>query len=177
MGWSWAWKIALRARLGDAGIARDLLLEATRPLAGDPDTDAPVDGSRWGGLLPNLFSSHPPFQIDGNYGFTAAIAEMVVQSHGGVIRVLPALPDTWPDGHARGLRCRGGLSVDIGWHGGELASLTITRLHGDSEPPVRLRYGRYAAEVTLRAGEETHLGPGPQWEPQRPGDHGKGGGR
>jgi alpha-L-fucosidase 2 len=166
MGWSWAWKIALRARLGDAGIARDLLLEATRPLAGDPGTDAPVDGSRWGGLLPNLFSSHPPFQIDGNYGFTAAIAEMVVQSHGGVVHVLPAIPATWPDGHARGLRCRGGLSVDIGWHGGELTSLTIRRRPGDGEPAVRsvsLRYGRHATEVKLRIGEEARLGPGPEW--------------
>jgi alpha-L-fucosidase 2 len=160
MGWSWAWKIALRARLGDASTARDLLLEATRPFTGDPHTDAPVDGSRWGGLLPSLLSTHPPFQIDGNYGFTAAIAEMVVQSHGGVIRVLPAVPAAWPDGRARGLRCRGGLAVDIGWHGGELTFLTIRRLHDGREPTVRVRYGRYAAQVKLRIGEEAHLGPG-----------------
>ena len=171
MGWSWAWKIALRARLGDAGTARELLLEATRPLAGDPDTDAPADGSRWGGLQPNLLSTHPPFQIDGNYGFTAAIAEMVVQSHGGIIRVLPAIPPDWPDGDARGLRCRGGLAVDVGWRGGELASLTIRRLHGDPGRGVRVRYGRYAMEVTLRAGEEARFGPGPEW----PTEHGKAG--
>jgi hypothetical protein len=176
MGWSWAWKIALRARLGDAGTARDLLLEATRALAGDPDADAPVDGSRWGGLQPNLLSTHPPFQIDGNCGFMAAIAEMVVQSHGGVIRVLPAIPPEWPDGHARGLRCRGGFAADIGWRDGELASLTIRRLHGDPTRRVRVRYGRYATDVTLRAGEKARLWPGPEWAAEHgPAEHGEAG--
>jgi hypothetical protein len=163
MGWSWAWKIACRARLGDAGAARGLLLEATRPLAGDLGTDAPVSGTQWGGLLPNLLSTHPPFQIDGNYGFMAAIGEMILQSHGGVVRVLPALPAEWPGGRASGLRCRGGVEADLSWHGGKLTSLTLRRRDGDGARRVRVRYGPYEAEVTLRPGEEARLGPGPGW--------------
>lgn len=158
MGWSWAWKIACRARLGDAAAARVLLREATRPLDGDPGADAPPDGPRWGGLLPNLLSTHPPFQIDGNCGLTAAIAEMILQSHGGVVRVLPALPAEWPNGTAQGLRCRGGVEADLSWRGGELATLTLRRRHGDGR--VRVRYGPHETEVTLRPGEESQLGPG-----------------
>jgi alpha-L-fucosidase 2 len=157
MGWSWAWKIALRARLGDAATARDLLLEATRPFAGDPAASAPVDGSEWGGLLPNLFSTHPPFQIDGNYGFTAAIAEMVVRSHGEVVHVLPALPAQWPTGVVRGMRCRGGLAVDLAWQDGGLTSLTVTRLHGDPDRKVRVRYGRHTVDTVV--GTTVHFGP------------------
>ena len=138
-------------------------LEATRPLAGEPGTDAPVTGAQWGGLLPNLLSTHPPFQIDGNYGFMATIAEMILQSHGGVVHVLPALPAEWPDGRASCLRCRGGVEADIGWRGGELISLTLRRRHGDGARQVRVRYGAHEAEVTLRPGEEAHLGPGPGW--------------
>jgi len=98
MGWSWSWKLALRARLAQPAAARTMLLEATRPFDGEPAEDAPVDGSLWGGLLPNLFSTHPPFQIDGNYGLMAGVIEMIVQSHGESIRILPALPEQWRDG-------------------------------------------------------------------------------
>ncbi len=155
MGWSWAWKIALRARLGDAAEARALLLEAMTPYDRDHSQHAPVDGSHWGGLLPNLFSTHPPVQLDGNYGFTAAIAEMLVQSHGGRIRLLPALPAQWNHGRVTGLRVRGGLSVDVSWtdgvvdsavfrgapqhivvgHGGELTELDVPS-HGEVSLPI-----------------------------------------
>jgi hypothetical protein len=174
MGWSWAWKIALRARLGDAAAARGLLCEATRPLAGAASHDAPVDGSRWGGLLPNLLSTHPPFQIDGNYGFVAAIAEMILQSHGGVVRVLPALPPEWPDGRVHGLRCRGGIEADLSWRHGELSLLRLRRPSGeqnsgerfsgerfsrDGERQVLLRYGPHDARLTVRPGDDVLLGP------------------
>jgi alpha-L-fucosidase 2 len=158
MGWSWSWKIALRARLGDPGTARDLLLEATRPLDADPALHAPVDGSRWGGLLPNLFSSHPPFQIDGNYGLSAAVLEMVVQSRPGIIKVLPAVPAQWPDGSAHGLRCRGGLAVDLTWRGGALSALTVRRLHGD-EGPVWIHYRQSRRRIRLAPGARIRLGP------------------
>ncbi|MGW7255201.1 glycosyl hydrolase family 95 catalytic domain-containing protein [Streptomyces sp. NPDC054834] len=157
MGWSWAWKIALRARLHDAASARSLLLEAARPLDGDSAVDAPVDGSRWGGLLPNLFSTHPPFQIDGNYGFMAAIAEMVLQSHTGTLHLLPALPAQWPDGEATDLRCRGGLAVDFTWADGTPTRVTVRRLAGDAEEAVRIRHHDRVSEIRLPVGHQVEL--------------------
>jgi hypothetical protein len=157
MGWSWAWKIALRARLGDAETARSLLVEATRPLGFAWDVNAPTDGSKWGGLLPNLFSSHPPFQLDGNFGFAAGIAEMLVQSHNGVIRVLPALPSSWPSGALTGVRCRGGLAADITWREGSLAALSIRRLAGDPKQTVTVVHAAQRTELTLAVGEERRL--------------------
>ncbi|HJP74187.1 MAG TPA: glycoside hydrolase N-terminal domain-containing protein [Pseudonocardiaceae bacterium] len=149
MGWSWAWKIALRARLLDGDTARDLFTEAVRPFGTDPTVYAPTDGSEWGGLLPNLFSTHPPFQMDGNYGLMAAIPELLVQSHGGVIRILPALPSAWPDGSARGLRCRGGLAVDIDWSNGALTTLTVRRISGDPDEYVLINYAGRDLRTTI----------------------------
>ncbi|WP_330276678.1 glycoside hydrolase family 95 protein [Lentzea sp. NBC_00516] len=148
MGWSWAWKMALRARLGDGETVRSLLSEASQPFTGDRHRDAPVDGSEWGGLLPNLFSTHPPFQIDGNYGFTAGLAEVVLQSHTGVIDVLPALPSGWSRGSARGLRCRGGLSVDVTWHDGDV-TVRVRRVSGDASEFVPVSIGGEVTEVVV----------------------------
>jgi len=148
MGWSWTWKIALRARLRDGETAHALFQEATRPFTGDPRADAPVDGSQWGGLLPNLFSTHPPCQLDGNYGFTAALLEMLVQSHNG-IHLLPALPCAWPDGEVTGVRCRGGLAVDLTWRDGRLDAATVRRLGGDQDEPVTVRYGQNSVKVSV----------------------------
>ncbi|MEV6424665.1 glycoside hydrolase N-terminal domain-containing protein [Streptomyces sp. NPDC051662] len=152
MGWSWAWKIALRARLGDGDTARDLFLEAVQPLSYDASEHAPVDGSQWGGLLPNLFSTHPPFQIDGNYGFTAALAELLVQSQGDVLRLLPALPTAWQEGEVRAVRCRGGLEADLRWHGGQLTSVSVRRTAGTAEDDIRIRCGEHETLTHLPVG-------------------------
>ncbi|WP_238439587.1 glycosyl hydrolase family 95 catalytic domain-containing protein [Microbacterium sp. JZ31] len=159
MGWSWAWKIALRARLGDGEAARDLFREAIRPYTDDPDVDGPVDGSAWGGLLPNLFSTHPPFQLDGNFGFTAAIAEMLVGSGRGTaddpIRLLPALPTAWPSGEIRGVHTRGGVAIDLAWRDGRPTAVTAHDATGAAPARVTVSNCGERHEVTVGAGAVT----------------------
>ena len=127
MGWSWAWKMALRARLGDGEAVRSLLLEATLPYERDFHVLAQADGGEWGGLTPNLFSTHPPVQLDGNYGFVVGIAATVVQGERGRVRLLPALPDAWSEGSVRGIRLPGAVSVDVDWAGGALVRAVLRR--------------------------------------------------
>ena len=151
-GWSLGWKINLWARLADGNRAHKLLQRTMRSV-GFKETDSSGvlvnnHGDYDSGVYHNFLSAHPPFQLDGNMGATAGIAEMLLQSHDNAIELLPALPDAWPNGQVKGLRSRGGFEIDISWTKGQLTRVDIRKAgHSVTGKIVKLKYG--AKEISF----------------------------
>ena len=146
-GWSRAWKINFWARLYDGNRAFKLLKSLLEPTSGSE-----VNMHRGSGTYANLFCAHPPFQIDGNLGGTAGIAEMLIQSQDGYIQLLPALPDKWPTGRFKGLRVRGGAEAAASWSDNRLSSATIKALNDNT---FKVKIPGYATTVKQNGKELT----------------------
>lgn len=136
-GWSAAWLISQYARLQDGEKAKESLNTVLKK-----------------STSPNLFGQHPPFQMDANFGTTAGIAEMLIQSHAGVIHILPALPKEWPTGEVKGLRARGGFEIDIKWEDGELTEIKVESLLGKD---CKLKYRDVIHTLELEKGKSRRL--------------------
>jgi alpha-L-fucosidase 2 len=164
-GWALAWKISFWARLRDGDHAYQLV---TRQLQYTEEGETVMAGA--GGTYPNLFDAHPPFQIDGNFGFVSGLNEMLLQSHERytdpdtpnedcyLIDILPALPGCWHNGSVKGLRVRGGFEVDIAWKNSKLACATLRSVGGRV---ARMRSGNGIIELKVAPGESKQIGPQP----------------
>lgn len=139
-GWAMAWKINFWARLHDGNHAFLMLKNGLKYV------DATQESIKGGGTYANLFDAHPPFQIDGNFGGTAGITEMLLQSHAGYIHLLPALPDNWQEGSIHGIRARGGFTIDMEWKKGKITRLSVTSHSGGT---CRIREGASKKEKMI----------------------------
>ncbi len=149
-GWSLGWKINFWARLMDGDRAYKLLKRSLRIT-----DDSGINMSDGGGVYSNLLSAHPPFQLDGNMGFTSGVAEMLVQSHTDTIQLLPALPNSWPAGRVTGLKLRGGLTIDLEW---EDMKLIRYRIESSLGGKYLLRHGDTIKTIELASGESVSFG-------------------
>ncbi len=137
-GWATAWRINCWARLHDGERAHQIVKTLLAPAR----------------TYPNLFDAHPPFQIDGNFGGTAGMTEMLLQSDAGEIELLPALPKAWPKGSIKGLRARGGFEIEIAWQGRVLTAATIRSVGGTN---AIVRYGEKTMGFSLKEGGVIHF--------------------
>ncbi len=151
-GWSLGWKINFWARLRDGDRALRLLKMQLRFV----EADCQMSYAGGGGTFLNLFDAHPPFQIDGNFGATAGIAEMFLQSVGNEMWLLPALPTEWDQGHIRGLRAQGGVSVDIEYRDRQLLRATLRRIVA-SDAPLTVHYQGMCRTMALKQGETAEV--------------------
>ncbi|WP_276496633.1 glycoside hydrolase family 95 protein [Pontibacter litorisediminis] len=150
-GWSLAWKINFWARLRDGDRAHELYKLVIKPAGGKSNAESFTSGS---GSYANLLDAHPPFQLDGNMGATAGVAEMLLQSHAKAIELLPALPANWQSGEVTGLRARGGYTVDIQWKAGKLDRV---RIRADKAGACTVGYEGKQLLLTFAKGEKREL--------------------
>ena len=144
-GWSTGWRVNLWARLKKAEQAYHIFQKLLTYVTPD---DAPRSGRRSGGTYPNLFDAHPPFQIDGNFGGTAGVCEMLIQSDGKCIELLPALPQAWQEGSVSGICARGGYEVSMEWHNGIVSKVAIK---GKRKGSVTVRFNGQEKKIKVAA--------------------------
>ena len=147
-GWSKGWRINLWARLWDGEHAYKMYRELLNYV--DP-SGVNTNYAKGGGTYPNLFDAHPPFQIDGNFGGAAAVAEMLVQSNENEIRLLPAIPDAWSNGSVKGICARGGFEISMQWENKALKKISVFSKNGGE---TTLIYGDKTKKIILKKGEK-----------------------